>query len=111
MNDENIRSLCLYLTSSPKQQVTYILKTITKDQLQIILEILYNIVNGILAISNEDKQKLKKHKTILRKLIAPDLKWTSRKKLLWKIRHLVPVILQSYLKHVKRTRTDSEEKI
>lgn len=57
MNDEKIKSLCLYLTSSPKQQVTYILKPITKDLLQIILEILYNIAKGVLAISNEDKQK------------------------------------------------------
>lgn len=111
MNDENIKSHCLYLTSSPIQQIMYVLKTISKDHLHIILEILYNIVNGVLAISNEDKQKFKKHKTILRKLIAPNLEWTSRKKLLWKIKHLVPIIIQNYVKYVKRTRVNSEEEI
>lgn len=111
MNDEKKKALCIFILSCPKHQVAYILKTITKDQLQIILEILYNIINGVLAISNEDKQKFQKHKTILRKLISSDLKWTSRKKLLWKIRHVVPIILQSYLNHVKRTRIDTEEKI
>lgn len=96
MNDEKMKSLCLYLSLSPKQQVLYVL---------------YNIISGIITISVGDKNKLSKYKNIVRKLLASDLKWGSRKKILWKMRHLVPTIVQNYLNHVKRTGVNSEEEI
>lgn len=45
---------------SSKEQFNYMIKSITKEQLQIILEILYNISNEIITISTEDKRRLKK---------------------------------------------------
>lgn len=93
----------MFLLMSSKEQFNYMIKSITKEQLQIILEILYNISNEI-TISTEDKRRLKKYKIDARKLLSSDLKWTSRKRLLWKIKLAVPIILQNYLKYVKRTR-------
>lgn len=91
-----MKMFCMFLLMSSKEQFNYMIKSITKEQLQIILEILYNISNEIITISTEDKRRLK--------LLSSDLKWTSRKRLLWKIKLAVPIILQNYLKYVKRTR-------
>lgn len=107
MNEEKMKVFCMFLLMSSKEQFNYMLKSITKEQLQIILEILYNISNEIVMIPTEDKRKLKKYKTNARKLLSSDLKWTSRRRLLWKIRLVVPIILQNYLKYVKRTGVNS----
>lgn len=98
-----MKVFCMFLLMSSKEQFN----SITKEQLQIILEILYNISNEIITISTEDKRRLKKYKIDARKLLSSDLKWTSRKRLLWKIKLAVPIILQNYLKYVKRTRVAS----
>lgn len=107
MNEEKMKVFCMFLLMSSKEQFNYMLKSITKEQLQIILEILYNISNEIVMIPTEDKRKLKKYKINARKLLSSDLKWTSRRRLLWKIRLVVPIILQNYLKYVKRTSVNS----
>lgn len=107
MNEEKMKVFCMFLLMSSKEQFNYMLKSITKEQLQIILEILYNISNEIVMIPTEDQRKLKKYKINARKLLSSDLKWTSRRRLLWKIRLVVPFILQNYLKYVKRTGVNS----
>lgn len=107
MNEEKMKVFCMFLLMSSKEQFNYMIKSITKEQLQIILEILYNISNEIITISTEDKRRLKKYIIDARKLLSSDLKWTSRKRLLWKIKLAVPIILQNYLKYVKRTRVAS----
>lgn len=82
-----MKVFCMFLLMSSKEQFNYMIKSITKEQLQIILEILYNISNEIITISTEDKRRLKKYIIVL-----------------WKIKLAVPIILQNYLKYVKRTR-------
>lgn len=111
MNDGQMNTFSLFLASSRKQQVMYILKTLSKDQLRIILEIFYNITNGIISISTKDKIKISKYKSIVRKILGSDLKWGSRKKLLWKIKHLVPIIILNYSKHVQRAGVNSDNQI
>lgn len=101
MNEEKMKVFCMFLLMSSKEQFNYMIKSITKEQLQMIL---YNISNEIITISTEDKRRLKKYIIDARKLLSSDLKWTSRKRLLWKIKLAVPIILQNYLKYVKRTR-------
>lgn len=52
MNEEKMKVFCMFLLMSSKEQFNYMLKSITKEQLQIILEILYNISNEIVMIPN-----------------------------------------------------------
>lgn len=63
----------MFLLISSKEQFNHTLKSITKEEHQIILEILYNISNEIIIISAEDKHKLRKYKIIARKLLSSDL--------------------------------------
>lgn len=111
MNDDNMKAFCLFLLSGSKGQVMHILKNITKEQMQIILEITFNIVHNNLTISTKDRNEMGKYKNIVRKILTPNINWSLRKTLLSKIRSLLPIIAKNYLSHVKRTDFNTQEKI
>lgn len=111
MNDDKMKAFCWFLLSGSKGQVLHILKSITKEQMQIILEIVFNIVHNTLTISTKDRTEMGKYKNLVRKILTPNINWTLRKTLLWKIRSLLPIIAKNYLSHVKRTDINTQEKI
>lgn len=111
MNDDKMKAFCWFLLSGSKGQVMHILKNITKEQMQIILEIVYNIVHNTLTISAKDRNKMGKYKNLVRKILIPNINWSLRKTLLWKIRSLLPIITKNYISHVKRTDFNTQEKI
>lgn len=106
-----MKTFCLFLLSGSKEQVMHILKNITKEQMQIILEITLNIVHNTLTISTKDRNEMGKYKNLVRKILAPKINWSLRNVLLWKIRSLLPIIAKNYLSHVKRTDFNTQEKI
>lgn len=81
------------------EQVEYILKTLTKDQLQVIVEILYNVVKGVCPISNENKIALYKRKQLIRAVLIPRLTQSERKKGLQKIRKILPIFFKACIKY------------
>lgn len=109
MNDDKMKAFCLFKLSCSKGQVMHILKNITKEQMQIILEITFNIVHNTLTISTKDRNEMGKYKNLVRKILTPNINWTLRKALLWKIGSLLPIIAKNY--HVKRTDSNTQEKI
>lgn len=50
----------------PKQQFPHLLKIMTKEQLQAIIEIMYNVVQGVCTISEANTSILSKHKHLIR---------------------------------------------
>jgi hypothetical protein len=54
----------------PKQQFVHLLKIMTNEQLQAIIEIIYNVVQGVCTISEANKSILSKHKHLIRRLIT-----------------------------------------
>lgn len=69
MNDDKMKAFCLFLLSCSKGQVMHILKNITKEQMQIILEITFNFVHNTLTISPKDRNEMGKYKNLVRKFL------------------------------------------
>ena len=70
-----------------------LIRSAKPQQLDAICEIIVNILNGVVEISDNVKKKAARHKTVLRKLAKKCLKRVKRKKLFLKyfsiIRRLV----------------------
>ena len=93
MKNKNI--FIKFLLDIPKQQLVRFLKIITKEQLQAIIEIIYNVVQGVCYISEINKSVLSKHKNIIRKLVSKQTTLLQRKKLLVKIHTILPILFTS----------------
>lgn len=91
--------LIRFLLTCTSQQYLYILKTLTKDQLQIIAEILHNVLHGVCPISDKNKTILMKQKRSIREVISPRLTLVQRRQRLIKIRKLLPIFLEACLQY------------
>ena len=95
MKQDEKKHLILFLMDLPKQQFAHLLKIITKEQLQAIIEIIYNVVQGVCTISEANTSILSNHKHLIRRLITKRSTLSQRKKLLLKIRNILPIFFSS----------------
>lgn len=61
------------LTSTHVKQRRQLINTISDEQLSVLSEAIFNVLKGVCPLSNVNKNKLSKNKTILRKLVDPKL--------------------------------------
>lgn len=61
------------LTSTHVKQRRQLINTISDEQLSVLSEAILNVLKGVCPLSNVNKNKLSKNKTILRKLVDPKL--------------------------------------
>ena len=99
MKETDRKTLIHFLLICSTQQFEYTLKTLTKIQLTVIVEILFNVVKGVCPISDRNKTKLYKKKRLIREVLIPRLTPTQRKRRLLKIKKLLPIFLQAYLQY------------
>lgn len=98
MNDK--KTFIKFLQDIPKQQLVCFLKIITKEQLQAIIEIIYNVVQGVCPISVANKSVLSKHKNLIRALVSKRTTLSERKRLLLKLRNILQIFLKAYIEYV-----------
>ena len=106
--DKILRFIQCLLELSPKQKL-FILRNITDIQLKDIVEIIYNVLHGVCPVQAKDKAKLKKYKSVLRKLTASDVSFLLRKKQLLKIESILPIFFNAYIRYVKGIDLDTED--
>lgn len=80
-----------FLFNAGEKQQKILLENITKSQMNVIIEAIYNALMGNLTISNNDKKVLKRYRTVIRKLVSKGLSRRSRKALL--IKYFKQIIL------------------
>ena len=88
-----------FLLECSSQQFEYILKTLTKQQLQMIVEILYNVLKGVCPLSDKNKTTLYMKKRLIREVLVPRLTLVKRRQRLWKIRKFLPIFLKACLEY------------
>lgn len=88
-----------FLLNCSSQQFKYVLKTLTKDQLQIIIEIILNVTKGICPISDNDKTVLMKKKSLIRDVLLSRLTLTQRRQRLQKFKKLLPIFLKACVQY------------
>jgi len=99
MKEVDRKSFVHFLMICTSQQLEHILKTLTKDQLQVITEILFNVVKGVCPISDKNETVLMKRKGLIREVLLPRLTLTQRKRHLHKIKTLLPIFLEACLRY------------
>ena len=97
MKQDEKNHLILFLMNVPKQQCAHLLKIMTKEQLQAIIEIIYNVVQGVCTISEANTSILSKHKHLIRRLITKRATLSQRKQTVVKNKkHLTHFLFQAY---------------
>lgn len=92
--------LVQFLLNTQTQQIPKIIKILSKDQLQWIIEIIYNVVHEVCPVSDGDKKLLSKKKSVIRHLLSKQLTRYQRKEILQKLKLQLPIFLRSYLQYV-----------
>lgn len=75
------------LTSTHVKQTRQLINTISDEQLSVLSEAILNVLKGVCPLSNVNKNKLSKNKTILRKLVDPKLNRKFKKSILKKVQN------------------------
>jgi len=100
MNQEQKRHFISFLIDVPRHQLISILKILTKEQLQTIIEIIYNVVQGVCPVSESNKSILNKNKYHIRKLVVKRSTLTERKRILLKLNNILPVFFKAFINYV-----------
>lgn len=103
------------LASTHRSQRLQLLHTIDNGQFDILIEVVYNILQGVCSLTKDEEEKLKKHKLLLRKLIERKKAKRVKKQILIRIQALIPTLISAVNRYLlnngKRGRSSSERKI
>jgi len=105
------RHFLQFISTADVQQVKLILKSLTTRQLQILIEIVFNIVKGVIPISDTVKKTLSKQTSSIRLLILDGISPKLRQKRLVKIVDILPLMIKQYFQYESRTDTDTKGKV
>lgn len=96
------KSFLHFLSLCDKEQRKVVLQTTTEDQLKILVEIVLNLLRGVIPPSTRTKNLPRSNKNGVRKVVEDSISKTLRRKRLIQISLELPVILQSFLKYESR---------
>ena len=91
----------LYLHASHQQQ-KLLLMSLNDEQLKLLTEIIYNTAMENIPIPSEDKKKLSKYKTGIRKVLVEGISRTNRRRRLLYISNIIPVFIHNYLQWLEK---------
>lgn len=72
----------------------YLFQTLNKEQLTVLGEILTNLLVGNIEVNDKDKDKLKRHKTVIRALSNKKVGYKVRRKLILKFPTIITKIFR-----------------
>ena len=86
------------LTSTSSVQQKAIIKTISPNQMKALVQIVYNVLVGNSVLSSSNKEKLKAHKTVIRRFVSRELSQEKRKELLLKYFKQILILVVTVVK-------------
>ena len=96
---ENIHFLYV-LVSSSKQQRESLIKTVSKSQLQALLEVIFNTLKGTVTLTTKNKELLSRYKKVIRKVVDPHTSLRQRRALLYKFSSIFIYIVKIVLSQI-----------
>ncbi len=85
----------LLSTTTSRIQRRILLDTITKEQLRALVEIVVNLLRGVLPITPSRKADLGKHKNLLRTIGDKSVSLRKKRRLLCRRGHVVAILLKA----------------
>ena len=92
------KNFILFILDKNSSNAALLLRSITKDQSLALSEIIHNLIAGTIPLSREKLLKLRRNKTILRRLAKKEVSLSSKKTIITK--H--PAVILSVLKLIER---------
>ena len=97
---KNQRHFLRLLVSIKPLQRKAILQTLSDQQVQAVIQIIYNILEGNCSLPEKDKKKLKRYKAIIRQLVFKGMRMKQRKRLLVKYHFVIAALLKPILHQI-----------
>ena len=91
---EKAKNTLILLANSTPAAAKKIIENANRDVIKAISELSLNTLNGVIKLTPSQKLKLKRYKTVMRKISQKRIKIGDRKKLLQRGRGLVPILLR-----------------
>lgn len=88
------------LLHADKSQQRALLRTISKNQMRVLVEVIYNVLHGYGNITEKDKIYLKKYQSVIRRLVDKHTAARKRKNLLLKYFAIFRKLLQAIEKNI-----------
>ena len=93
------RHLFMFLSTANISQIKTIINTLNLRQQKILIEIIYNILQGVVPVTTGEKTKLFSLKKNIRNIIANSLSTRQRRTRLLKIVVLIPMLTKIFFKY------------
>lgn len=87
------------LALTHKTQRVQLLRTIDNQQFDILLEITFNILNGVCPLTKKEEINLRRNKASLRKLVDNKIAKRIKKQILLNIQRLLPILLSPVIRY------------
>lgn len=87
-----------YLAVAVPTQRKQLLRNLAREQVQVLSEICLNLLNGNIAISDQDYNSLSKHKNSLRKLALKSVDNNTKRELMSKNASVIKTLVTVFLK-------------
>lgn len=65
-----------------------------------LVETVYTILNGVCPLTKKEEQSLKKHKTLLRKVVDKKISNRIKQQIFLRIQRIIPTFLSSVLRYL-----------
>lgn len=91
-------ALVKYLMESKQRKK--VISSLSKTQLQVVTEIVFNVIQGVCHLSDNDINTLRRHRAAIRRLTVSKLTLKERRIRLQNISRVLPILLTSYMKYV-----------
>lgn len=91
--------LLQFLETCYQPQRIVLLKSLSKHQLKVLVEIIYNILKGVIPLSSKYKKSLFKYRSSIRLLTSKKVTVKTRQSKLVKIQEIIPLIIRAYWKY------------
>ena len=82
MSEEKIKKEHIFLKflfNTTENQQKLLMSNLTKSQINVIIEVVYNALKGNLIISEHDKRRLKRYRCIIRNIVSKGLSLKKKK--------------------------------
>lgn len=93
-----MKSFLEFLLITIPLQRNAIMKTLTDQQLKILIEIIYNAAMNVIPVPDKDKKLLRKYKRNIREVLADGISKRLRRRRLLTLSNVLPIFLRHYLK-------------
>ena len=78
----NNRGFLQLLTECPHHQCQFLLMTATPQQMHALIQVIYNVLNKVIPVTEEEKRRLFHHKEALSNLVNPKVPYKTKKQVL-----------------------------